>query len=328
MIKRDLFQSILANDIINYISLKKGLGFLFIEPSRILLKLDQFLCTLAKPSPDLTAKTFRLWCQTNEFVCANIKLKRMRIIRNFCLYRRRTNPNCYVPDPIEFPKPHPPAQPYIFSDIEVAKILSYSNCLHIPQRAPLRAASTRLAIILFYTTGLRRGELLKLTTTDYNPSNRTLLIRESKFHKSRFLPLPNDVSLEVEKFLKLHNSIRPEPPADAPLIYSSYLGGRAYSREQLRRNIRSLFKLAGIRKQNGELPRIKDFRSSFAVNAILRWYRNGENVQAKLHFLSAYMGHSSILSTYYYLRFIEPLSAHVSSIFDTHYGSLIQKRPL
>jgi integrase/recombinase XerD len=85
-----------------------------------------------------------------------------------------------------------------------------------------------------------------------------------------------------------------------------------------------LFKLAGIKKPNGRLPRIHDFRFSFAVSALLRWYRDGADVQAKLPFLAAYMGHFSVVSTYYYLRFTEPLASLASAAFAAHYGPLIQ----
>jgi integrase len=164
-----------------------------------------------------------------------------------------------------------------------------------------------------------------LIVADYNPSTQTLIIRESKFHKSRLLPLPNDVAMEVEKILKAHKSVRPRPPADAPLLYNPYCGGRAYSSTQLRKNLHILFNLAGIKKPNGRLPRIHDFRFSFAVNALLRWYRNGEDVQARLPYLAAYMGHVSILSTYHYLKFIEPLATLASSAFAAHYSSLIRE---
>ena len=67
-------------------------------------------------------------------------------------------------------------------------------------------------------------------------------------------------------------------------------------------NLRIPLKAAGVQKPNGHFPRIHDFRFSFAANALVRWYRSGADVQAKLPLLAAYMGHVSILTTYYYLR--------------------------
>lgn len=325
MTKRDSFQSPIGAEIVNYISLKKALGRGFQLPSTTLLNLDQFLERLENPPPDLTAETFNQWCQTLETVSANTKRARMYIVRNFCLYRQRRNPTCFVPDPTQFPPVRPRMQPYIFSDLEVARMLSYTDRIPDSARSPMRSGSTRLAILILYTTGLRRGELLRLTATDYDSSNQAIMIRPSKFYKSRLLPLQRDVALVVEKFLKALTSIRPPLPDNVPLFWNPYCGGRAYSGTQLRKNLQILLNLAGIKKSNGRLPRIHDFRFSFAVNALLRWYRNGTDVQAKLPLLAAYMGHVSVLSTYYYLRFITPLADLASSAFAARYGRLIQE---
>jgi integrase len=189
----------------------------------------------------------------------------------------------------------------------------------------MRSGSARLAIVLLYTAGLRLGELLRLSATDYDPSAQTLMIRASKFHKTRLLPVQSDVAMEIERYLKALQSIRSPLPAHVPLFWSSYCGGRAYSGTQLRKNLHILLNLAGIKKSNGRLPRIHDFRFSFAVNVLLHWYRNGKDVQAKLPLLAAYMGHVSVLSTHYYLRFITPLATLASSAFAAHYGALIQE---
>jgi integrase len=162
-----------------------------------------------------------------------------------------------------------------------------------------------------------------LSAQDYDASAQTLLIRASKFHKSRLLPLAADVAAEVTQFLVLRAAVQPPLPAAAPLIWNPYCGGRAYCSIQLRKNLHILLNLAGIQKSDGRRPRIHDFRFSFAVNALIRWYRNGADVQAKLPFLAAYMGHVSVLSTYYYLRFVEPLRSLASKRFADSYGALV-----
>jgi integrase/recombinase XerD len=324
MITKDSFHSSVAAELIDYISLKQALGRSFQSASIVLSYLDRFLCELGSPPADLTGETFRQWCQTMESVSSNTRLARMHILRNFCLYRRRRAPDCFVPDTSQFPKASPREGPYIFADIEVARLLHHSNSIPVLARSPLRAATIRLAIVLLYTTGIRRGELLRLTRADYNTKEQTLAIQSSKFYKSRILPLPNDVAMEVEVFLEKHKSVRPRVPDDAPLILNPRCGGQAYSGTQLRETLHMLFNIAGIIKPDGRLPRIHDFRFSFAMNVLLHWYRSGFNVQAKLPLLAAYMGHVSVLSTFYYLRWIEPLASVASSLFAARYGALIQ----
>lgn len=319
------FQSAVAAEFINYISLKRALGRHFKSEKIILINLDRFLCSQTKSCHDLNSDTFKQWCWTMESLSSRTRLGRMRTVRNFCLYRKRTNPDCFVPDPSQFPQAGPGVEPYLFSDTDVANLLIHTGSISDSLRSPFRQTATRMAIILLYTTGLRRGELLRLTRADYNPLEQTLIIRTSKFHKSRILPLADDVDMEVKNYLKIQRSILTRLSADTPLIYSAYCGGRAYSSNQLRKNLHILFNLVGVEKADGKRPRIHDFRFSFAVNALLRWYRNGVNVQSKLPFLAAYMGHVSIVSTYYYLRFIEPLASLASSLFAASYGDLLRE---
>jgi integrase/recombinase XerD len=79
----------------------------------------------------------------------------------------------------------------------------------------------------------------------------------------------------------------------------------------------------GIRTLKGQPPRIHDLRHSFAVNALMRWYRDGADVESKLPLLATYLGHGSALSTHHYLHFIEPIRTAASERFALHYGALI-----
>ena len=202
-------------------------------------------------------------------------------------------------------------------------LLSYCDALPDLARSPLRRAVTRLAIILLHTTGLRRGELLRLKLQDYDPHACTLLIQASKFHKSRLLPLPSDVAREVERLMQARRSAEPTLGPNEALLASPYGRGRAYTGEQLGQNLHFLLDRAGIKKADGRRPRVHDFRHSFAVNALVRWYKAGVDVQAKLPLLAAWLGHVSILSTYHYLHFVEELRSAANSRFTDSYGELV-----
>jgi integrase len=185
----------------------------------------------------------------------------------------------------------------------------------------------RLAIVLLFTTGIRRGELLRLTLGDYNHRDATLLIRESKFHKSRLLPLHNDLAAEVDRYLHARALRRLPLRPDMALIWNATKGGRAYSGPGLRLCLQLLLQKCSIFTPRGKLPRIQDARHSFAVNALLRWYREGADVGAKLPLLATYMGHVSVVSTHYYLPWIERLRTAASKRFASHYGELVVPLP-
>ena len=321
------FSSWLAPVFALYVDLKRALGRRFDNPTRTLESLDRFLHKEATQYPDLNALAFQAWCQTQEHLASGEQRNRMLQIYNFCLYRRRTEPRCFVPDPALFPKPHQRHQPYIFSEQEVARLLGAASELKRVPSSPLRPEVIRLAIVPLFTTGIRRGELLRLTLGDYNCRDLTLLIRESKFHKSRLLPVNGDIAEEMGRYLHARAQRKLHVSSDTALIGNATKGGRPYSGRNLALCLRPLLQQCSIFTPKGQLPRIHDFRFSFAINALLRWYREGADVGAKLPLLATYMGHVSVVSTHYYLHWIEPLRTAASERFARHYGELIVPVP-
>lgn len=315
------FSSRLAPAFSRYIGLKRALGRRFDIPSRTLQSLDRFLH--GAKYPDLNAAAFEAWCHTHEHVSSGVRRVRMLEVAAFCSYRRRTEPQCFVPDSGSFPAYHQRVKPYIFSDAEVAKLLRAASGLPRYSTSPLRPEMIRLAIILLFTTGMRRGELLALKLGDYNRRELTLHIRETKFYKSRLLPINDSIAEEMEQSLRARTRRKFPAFPDTALIWNAAWGGGAYSGTALRHAIQPLLQQCGIITTKGKSPRIHDFRHSFAVNALLRWYQAGADVEAKLPLLATYLGHGSAVSTHYYLHFIEPLRTAASDRFARHYGELV-----
>ena len=319
------FVSVLGPTITQYLALKQALGRGYYGEYRVLVSLD---ASLATQDSDLTSDSFARWCQSQEHVRSGVRRNRMRIVRNLTLYRRRREPSCFVPDAALFPPLHQPVQPYIFTHGEIAALYHAAKALEPSQVCPLRADMFSLAIALLYTTGLRRGELLRMTIGDYDTREKTLIVRESKFHKSRLLPLSPDGTHLLERYLQARRAHRLTVSPETPLIGNHRSGGRAYSGEGFSCVVRHLFETVGVRKPDGCLPRIHDIRHAFAVHALLRWYLAGEDVQARLPFLSIYMGHVSIVSTQHYLQLIEPLASLASERFASRCAGLIEPLPV
>lgn len=321
------FSSRLAPVLARYVDLKHALGRSFDHPTRTLASLDRFLHSHVRQYPGLNAAAFEAWCQTQERVASGVRRWRMQEVYNFCLYRRRTEPHCFVPDRALFPRPHQRLRPYIFSEEEAAKLVQAASELKPVQSSPLRPEVIRLAIVLLFTTGVRLGELLRLTLGDFDRRNATLLIRESKFHKSRLLPVNDDIAEEIERYLRARVQRKLPLSSDTALIWNATQGGRAYSDCSLQSYLRRLFRKCSISTPKGQPPRVHDARHTFAVNALLRWYRQGVEVEAKLPLLATYMGHVSVASTHYYLQWIEPLRKAASEKFARHYGELVEPAP-
>jgi len=322
-----LFSSVLAPILDRYVNLKRSLGRRFATATWTLQSLDRFFHDQAGTYTDLTPAAFQSWCRAQEHLTSGVRRVRMLEVYKFCAYRRRTEPECFLPDPAAFPPYHQRAKPYIFSEAEVAQLLKAAASLTPSHSTPLRPEVTRLAIVLLFTTGIRRGELLNLTLGDYNRGDATLHIRETKFFKSRLLPINAQIADEIERYLRARARKRLPTPPQTPLIWNATQGGRAYTGTGLHYCLQPLLNQCGIRTPKGQPPRIHDFRHSFAVNALLRWYREGADVETKLPLLATYLGHGSALSTHRYLHFIETLRTATSERFAHHYGSLITPLP-
>jgi len=316
--------SFLREDIRDYIQLKRSLGRAYQVEARTLYSFDALLREHYPKTRELTPQVFSHWCLSLLHLTPTVRRRRMYIIHNFCLYRSRSYPQTFIPDILTFPKEHQPITPYIFSESEIAQLISATESLRPCEYLPLRAETLSLAMILLYTTGLRRGELLGLKLADFSSKEGTLLIQNTKFHKSRILPLSSSVVGEVYDYLTLRSKERLPMDTTSPLILNS-CANKAYTGTGLSSNFSALCRALKIFTRKGKAPRIHDFRHTFAVRVLEHWYQKGVDVQAKLPFLSTYMGHVSINSTYYYLKFIEGISSQASIRFYENFGKIITK---
>jgi integrase/recombinase XerD len=312
----DALGSTLGHAITSYLSLKKALGRRFATETVVLANLDHFLSAHRPDTCGLTPDSFTAWSVTLAHLTPTVRRNRMRIVRNLCLYMRRSDSGCFVPDPSSFPARHTPRRPHIFTEEQIVRLLRVATDLPPGSTSPLRANVYRLAIVLLYTVGLRREELVRLVVSDYDPAERTLLVRASKFHKSRLVALSHDGAAEMERYLRARRS--PLHKSDGPLLASRSKGPRAYWGASIGHGLRNLFRSAGIRTADGRVPRVHDLRHTYAVHALLRWYRSGVDVQAKLPVLATAMGHVSIASTAYYLPFLEPIAEAASERLARH----------
>lgn len=311
-------QSALGSVIASYLELHRALGRKFRNEGSILAGLDRFLA--ARGAEALTAADFDAWALTLAHLSATVRRDHLRVVRNLCLYQRRTDPDCFVPDSRGFPARSAPQRPFIFSEQQSLALLWEADQLSPATVSPLRPAVYRLAVALLWTTGLRRGELVRLAISDYDERQRMLLVRASKVHRSRLVPLSGSAVAEVERYLKERRLLPCEP--DAPLLANGHGGRQAYCAAGLAQGLRKLFRAAGIQTDSGDLPRTHDLRHSYAHHVLLGWSRAGRDPRAGLPRLAAAMGHASVASTAIYLRCLEPVAEAAAERF-ARYATLV-----
>jgi len=304
--------------------MRRALGREFQVEEVTLRRWDAFLLRRYAKARRVTPPMFQLWVETMTTLTATVRRSRMRIVRNFLLFHARQHPGTYIPDPKTFPKPNQPRPPRLVSPAEAGQLLATARELPASHRNSLRASTIRVALILLFCCGLRRGELLRLKVQDFDQRENVLRIWATKFHKSRLIPLPRSVADEVRSYLALRQSpFRP----DGPLLCSNPGSGHetAYCAHGLAENWHLLCLTARVLDERGRPPRLHDLRHSFAVAALDRWYRQGVDIQAKLPHLATYLGHVSIVSTHYYLRLAPELGQSASRRFHQYVSRLFAR---
>lgn len=300
--------------IASYLDRQRALGFRYDNEARILEALDGFLSEHGHTA--LTADSFAAWTLTLEPLTPQGRRKKMQIVRRFTLDLRRSAPDCFVPDPAQFPSPSAPPRPWILTSQQVLALLEQTEQLPSPSHSPLCAAVYRLAVVLLYTTGLRRGELLRLRLGDHDRSRHTLLVQGSKFHKSRMVALSRDARREAAAYLQQRLCF--PHTAHSPLLAHGRQAQKAYSGSGFRGGFRNLCRNAGVLTAAGVPPRVHDVRHTYAVKVLLDCYRKHGDPQAVLPVLSRAMGHVSLASTAYYLSWIDPVIEQAAARVARH----------
>jgi site-specific recombinase XerD len=315
------FRSSMGKSMQGYLAIKRVLGRKYSTEIRILLDWDDFLHRhrIRNASADI----FQLWTKRLDHLTPTVRRSHMRNVRNFLLFHARNHPGSFVPDKAVFPKPHTTRPPRLVSESEMARILNAAKQLS-NRGNPLRSQTFRLAFVLIYCCGLRRGELLRLQLKHFDSTQQLLRIEASKFHKSRLVPLSSSAAAEVRDYLQLRQQSRLPMEEDGFLIWNGRRPANhgSYTGTGLHHAWRRLCGRARVLDRRGNPPHLHDLRHSFAVNALHRWYIQGQDIQAKLPHLATYLGHVSPVSTHYYLHMTPELRQAANDRFHQRFEPL------
>lgn len=219
------------------------------------------------------------------------------------------------PVPLTAPKPPQDFIPYIYSRAELQGLLDALPECQRCSACLITAVTFRALLLVLYGTGIRLGEALGLRIADVDLAQDLIRIRETKFYKTRLVPIGGDVHRVIEKCL---SSLNRKKRADSPLFQSK-------KRERIKaaiaeRTFKRLRKMCGVRRPDtfSFQPRIHDLRHTFAVHRVTDWYRQGADVQKLLPALSTYLGHVSLESTQRYLTMTPELLQQANDRFERY----------
>ncbi|MEQ8183490.1 tyrosine-type recombinase/integrase [Marinobacter salarius] len=238
------------------------------------------------------------------------------VIRQLCLYRRRRDPDSFVPEQNWAPIKESTFLPYIFTYEEVVHLIAAAS---VHKAGKLDAGMLRMLLLILYCTGLRLGEAVRLQLSDVDPEQQCFLVRQSK-GKTRIVPFLDDLARELSDCLLLRRRILEATAAVDPGTLLLRNTGQALPVTAASDAICRLLRREGLKPAKGRTgPRPYEFRHAFAVHRLTAWYHEGVDIHARLPWLSAYMGHVDVLGTQVYLRATPELMDLASQRFARHW---------
>lgn len=239
------------------------------------------------------------------------KLDALRGFYRFALAREYVTTS---PLPTAVPLPSRSFVPYIYSLDEVRRLI---DATHYLDHRNLSGLTCRTLLLILYGTGLRISEALGLDITDVDLQDRLLYIRETKFYKTRLVPTGPDLTKVLATYAAQRNQHSP-PTIDDSFLLTRH--GVRPSRAAAESVFQQLREAAGVRRTDNSRyqPRLHDFRHTFAVTRLIRWYRDGADVQLLLPQLATYLGHVHIGGTQRYLSMTPELLRHASVRFERY----------
>ncbi len=309
------FGSHLGPAIQQHLAYKQALGFRYERETTRLRAFDRYLQSVPGASQQplhVLVQAYAAQGPTPES-----KFERLQSGHHLARGLKRHDPSIVVPklDPLMVQEVvRQRRQPHIFSANEIQKLLTSALEHHSPQ-APLRPLTLYTALALAYGAGLRLGELVHLTIGDVDLVAGTLDIRESKFFKSRRLPLTGSVLAALQRYLAARRDVGATAQPAAALLWNEQKS-HGYKEVTLQMLLTNVIRRAGLKPATGRIgPRLHDIRHAFVCHRMLAWYEAGVDVQSRLPYLATYLGHKDIYSTLVYLTVTQDLLQQANERF-------------
>ncbi len=291
----------LRKDLEEYLNIRRKLGFKLQRAGKLL---HDFVGLAEKEGVSFITTELALRWATQPIDCQPAwSAARLGIVRGFAQYQSVIDPRTEVPSQELLPYRYHRRPPYIYSNDEVIRLIKASQQLQSP--LGLRAATYCTVFGLLAVTGMRISEPIGLNRKDVDLIHGILTVYQTKFGKSRLVPIHPSTQKALQQYESLRGRIFPKPETDSFFISEQ---GTRLTHWTVRSTFVKLSRQIGLRGPHDSYgPRLHDFRHSFATKTLVAWYRKGMNVDRHMPELSAYLGHARVSDTYWYLSAVPEL---------------------
>ena len=288
-----------------YLALRRSLGF---ELLNIAGTLRSFVAFAEKETAThVTTDLLLQWVKLSTAKESATLADKFNTVRRFAIWRSVVDMRTEIPPKGLLPSHYHRKPPYIYSDQEIERLVREAR--NLPSLMGVRGLTYATLFGLLAATGMRISEALALNREDVDFEEGVLDIQQSKFRKSRLVPLHRSTCDVLEDYAKKRDQIFPRLKNGAFFVSE---GGTRVTKWAARDNFAKVSREIGIRakvegKRLGHGPRFHDMRHRFAARTLVDWYRAGVDVERQIHKLSTYLGHVHVNDTYWYLEAVPEL---------------------
>lgn len=289
-----------AEHIASFVAIKRAAGYPYNGSALILRKFDRML---AEDFPGLTMITKEAcdeWINRSRVLHPNTLIRRVTPVRQLCKYLAATGVKAYI-IPRNIPAKSVKYQPHVFSYGEISAFFAAVDKGERSPYAPFDHIVAPCLLRLIYCCGLRNSESRNLALSDVDLQTGKVVIRESKGWKRRIVYLSDDM---LEQCRLYDQEIRKVCPART-MFFPSVRGGIMGKDGPGRLFHKYWDGLPQANNVTGNKPRVHDFRHSYAVHILNRWFKEGANLSAMYPYLSEYLGHAHYQDTDYYMHLVD-----------------------
>jgi integrase/recombinase XerD len=298
-----------------YLALREALGF---SNHAVRLLLQDFVNYLEQNqlTPPFRAQWAVDWaCEASAQRGISGKSIRLSAARGFLTHLKAAFPDTEIPDYNLLAVPRR-SHPYLFSEDEISGMLMAAAQLGPAGR--LRPHTIQTLLGLMASTGLRTREALNLSITDVQLDSipPRLLIRKTKFGKSRWVPLHQTTAERLRQYLALRQQLQYTGLSEVFFISEQ---GKKLDHKSVLKTFHQLMGRLNIKPREGQRrPTLHSLRHTFAVNRLRAWYEAGADARALAHNLSVYLGHLNPGATYWYLTATPQLLGAAADLFERY----------
>jgi integrase len=304
----------LLDELNEYLALRRGLGFKLRDHESALRKFVVFL--QARASEFVTTHLALEWAQQPRQASQAHRAHRLGMARDFARYLSARDPRTEVPPQDLLPGQVRRVQPYIYSAAQILRLVQAAATLK--PRDGLRPRTYGALFGLLAVTGMRVGEVVALKDHDVDLSQGVLTIRQSKFNKTRILPIHSSTQEQLRTYARCRDRLAPLRTTDRFFVSGR---GTGLNSSIVRYAFIEISRHIGLRTLADRLgPRMHDLRHTFAVRTLIDWHRTGIDPEQRLPLLSAYLGHTKVSDTYWYLTAVPELLAAVNTRLEHFLG--------